>query len=311
MSEYTFVLNGEDGKKIFVYSWLPVKSKPLKGIIQVVHGMAEHAERYREFAEYLNSEGFGVYANDHRGHGKTAETLEDIGYFADNSGWALVISDMFKVTEHIRKEHPSTPIFLLGQSMGSFLSREYITLYGDRLTGVILSGTIGNPGVLGNFAILIAKLSCKFKGKRTANKLLNNLSFGSYNNSFKPVRTKFDWLSRDEKVVDKYIEDEFCGGVVSSGFYVDMLQGIKEINKKENVEKIPKNLPVFFLSGEKDPLGENTKGVSYAIKLFERSGIKDITFKFYRDGRHEMLNEINKTEVYSDIVDWINIKSDN
>lgn len=311
MSEYTYFIKGEDGKEIFVYRWLPDKTKHLKGIIQVSHGMAEHAGRYREFSEYMNSEGFGVYANDHRGHGRTAGSLENIGYFADNSGWALVVSDMFRVTEHIKKEHHNIPVFLLGHSMGSFLSRDYISRDGGRITGVILSGTIGDPGILGNIGVLIAKLACKFRGKRTPNKLLDQLSFGSNNNAFKPAKTKFDWLSRDERVVDKYIEDEFCGSVFSSGFFLDMLRGIKEINNKKNVKKIPKNLPVFFFSGEKDPLGKNTKGVRYAIKLFERSGIKNITFKFYRDGRHEMLNEINKTEVYSDIVDWIKTKLDN
>lgn len=308
MSEHTFVIKGEDGKEIFVYSWIPDNNKSMKGIIQIAHGMAEHAERYREFAEFMNSEGFAVYANDHRGHGKTAGTLENVGYFADSSGWDLVVSDMFEITEYIRKQHKETPVFLFGHSMGSFLSRDYISREKCRVDGVILSGTAGDPGILGNIGIFIARSSCKSKGGKIPNKLLDNLSFGSFNKGFKPERTKFDWLSRDEQAVDKYIKDEFCGGVFSSGFFLDLFSGIKKINTKENIGKISLELPMLFISGEKDPVGKNSKGVQKVIRSFEKAGIKDITCKFYRNGRHEMLNEINKNEVYSDITNWIKTK---
>ncbi len=308
MSEDEFMIEAADKKKIFIYRWLPGMREPLKCIIQIAHGMAEHAARYRGFAKYLNSIGIGVYANDHRGHGKTAGNIEDVGYFADESGWDIVTDDMFQLTERIRRTHPEVPVFLLGHSMGSFLVRDYISRSESSVDGAILSGTAGDPGIMGNIGIMIAKVSCMLKGSRTPNKLLDKLSFGSFNKKFKPERTKFDWLSRDESVVDKYVGDEYCGGVFSSGFFLDLFQGIKKVNKKENVDRIRKDFPILFFSGEDDPVGNFSKGVMKVVKLFKKMGIEDLDYKFYKKGRHEMLNEINKDEVYADISAWISSK---
>lgn len=308
MSEDGFMIEAEDKKKIYIYRWLPGMMKPLKCIIQISHGMAEHADRYREFANYLNSLGIGVYANDHRGHGKTAETIDNVGYFSDKNGWDLVVNDMFQLTERIRHTHEGIPVFLLGHSMGSFLARDYISRGESGVNGVILSGTAGDPGLLGNAGILIAKLSCRFKGRRTPDKLLDKLSFGSFNKQFKPERTKFDWLSRDEKMVDKYIEDEFCGGVFSCGFFLDLFQGIKKINSWKIIDAIPKDLPVLIISGENDPVGDNSKGVQKVIGKFKKAGLEDLEFKFYKNARHEMLNELNKDDVFKDISMWIENK---
>ncbi|MCK5005177.1 MAG: lysophospholipase [Candidatus Aminicenantes bacterium] len=308
MTEDKFTIEAEDGKRIFVYRWLPAEKKKLKCIVQISHGMAEHAERYKGFAEYLNEKGIGVYANDHRGHGKTAGAIEDVGYFDDHSGWDLVVNDMFILTEKIKNENPGIPVFMFGHSMGSFLSRDYIARPESEVSGVILSGTAGDPGILGNVGIMIAKLSCRIKGAKKPDKLLDKLSFGSFNNGIKQPRTKFDWLSRDDKVVDKYIADDYCGGIFSSGFFLDLFQGIKKINKKDNIRNIPVELPVYFISGEKDPVGDNSKGVVKVMKSFTKAGVKDIEYKFYENGRHEMLNELNKDEVYSDIFNWIESK---
>ncbi len=308
MVEKIFTLKRDGGQEIFVYSWIPEGSGEPVGIVQISHGMAEHAWRYKELAEYMNTKGFAVYANDHRGHGKTAGTVDNLGYFADKDGWDIVVDDMFAVSEYIKKKHGGIPLILLGHSMGSFLVRDYITRNKIGLKGVILSGTASDPGLLGEIGILIAKISCKLRGKKHPNKLLDNLSFGTFNKEFKNARTKFDWLSRDEKNVDKYIEDKFCGGIFSSGFFLDLFTGIKRVNKKASIKKVPPDLPVLFLSGEKDPVGKNLKGVRKVADLFKKSGVNDITLKFYSGGRHEMLNEINRSEVYSDINDWINKK---
>ncbi len=308
MSEDKFTLDAEDGKKIFVYRWLPSDRKALKCIVQIAHGMAEHAGRYKRFAEYLNKEGIGVYANDHRGHGKTAGAIENVGIFADWSGWDLVVKDMKRLSGMIKNNHSGIPLFLLGQSMGSFLVRDYIAGKGDKVDGVILTGTAGDPGLKGSSGIIAAKLFSRIRGRNKPDKIIDKSVFGSYNKDFKPARTKFDWLSRDENEVDKYVDDDYCGGIFSSGFFVDLFTGLKKVNKIENIRSIPVMLPILLISGEKDPLGEDLKGVKRVIRSFKKAGIKNVEYKFYNGGRHEMLNELNKKEVFSDISGWIKSK---
>jgi len=305
MKEKIFNFKSIDGFNIFTYSWLPNKENEIKAVVQIAHGMAEHAARYHEFAEFLTDNGFGVYANDHRGHGKTAGSLDKVGFFAESNGWDLVVSDMHSLTEEIKKEHPNIPVFLLGHSMGSMLSRDYASKYGNEIRGLILSGTAADPGMLGNVGIAISKISGMFFGKESKSPLLDKLSFGAFNEKFKPNRTAFDWLSRDEKRVDKYVRDPYCGSVFSKGFFYDMLTGLKKIHMKAEIGKIPTALPIFFISGEKDPVGKNSNGVKKIVKMYEKSGIENVDLKFYPDARHEILNETNREEVYRDILSWI------
>lgn len=293
-----------DGHEIFIHKWISEKSDP-KGIVQISHGMAEHAGRYEPFAEKLVDSGYLVYANDHRGHGKTAGSLDNLGFFAENNGWMRVVEDMNELTSLIRNAHPGLPVFLLGHSMGSFLLRTYMFLYGTRINGAIISGTAGSPGVLGDIGLLVANMEIKRKGLRGKSTLLHQLSFGGYNKAFKPARTDFDWLSRDHAEVDKYSNDPFCGTVFTAGFYRDLLWGLKTIHKKENISMIPKNLPILILSGDKDPVGKNGKGVSQVFQSLKNIGIKDIQLSLYPDGRHEMLNETNRHEVYRDLINWM------
>jgi alpha-beta hydrolase superfamily lysophospholipase len=171
------------------------------------NGMAEHIQRYEGFARELVSENLFVYGNDHRGHGIIGKMNNSLGYFADEDGFEKVVNDMFQLTSIIENEYPDVPIILFGHSMGSFLSRRYIQLFGQKLAGVILSGTGGDPGFMGKIGQLIAAREMKKKGRKTPSPLLNNLTFGSYNKGFRPNRTEFDWLSRDEQEVDKYIAD--------------------------------------------------------------------------------------------------------
>lgn len=293
-----------DGHEIFIHKWESGTSTP-KGIVQISHGMAEHAGRYEPFAEKLVDSGYLVYANDHRGHGKTAGSLDNLGFFAENNGWMSVVEDMNELTSIIRNAHPGLPVFLLGHSMGSFLLRTYMFQYGTRINGAIISGTAGSPGVLGDIGMLVANMEIKRKGLRGKSTLLHQLSFGGYNKAFKPARTDFDWLSRDHAEVDKYINDPFCGTVFTAGFYRDLLWGLKTIHKKENIRMIPKNLPILILSGDKDPVGKNGKGVSQVYQSLKNIGIKDIQLSLYPEGRHEMLNETNRHEVYRDVINWM------
>lgn len=301
---FTFTAKGD--VDIFVHRWQPEKDIDTKAVVQIAHGMAEHSARYENFANALVNEGYTVYANDHRGHGKTAGSIENMGYWADQDGWDLVVGDMVQLTRTLKDTHPGLPVFLFGHSMGSFLSRDYISAHGTEINGVILSGTAGDAGLLGSVGILVAKLQCMIKGKKAQSPLLDKLSFGSFNNAFKPNRTDFDWLSRDDEEVDKYVNDPFCGAVFTCGFFSDLLQGLKKINVQRNIDATPGALPMYLMAGDKDPVGNNGKGVLEIYKVYEKAGIRDISYKLYEDGRHEMLNEINKEEVFKDIAGWLN-----
>jgi alpha-beta hydrolase superfamily lysophospholipase len=295
-----------DGVIINVHKWGLEEGQAIKGIVQISHGMAEWAYRYDYFAKALNREGYIVYANDHRGHGLTAPSMEDVGYISDNDGFFDKVEDMRELNQLIREEHPSLPVVLFGHSMGSFLSQRYIQLYGSDLVGVILSGSNGKQGPIINLGIALAYLEMKFKGRRHRSRLLDKLSFGSYNRAFPDNRTKFDWLSRDEKLVDRYIEDPYCGGIFTSSFFYDFLRGLKMITRRKNLEAVPKNLPIYIFSGSMDPVGGFGKGVEKLKEMYETHGLKEVSLVLYPEGRHEMLNEINRDEVIEDIVRWLN-----
>ncbi len=303
-TDFTFLTN--DGVTIFYKKWETEGNISPKGVIQIAHGMAEHIERYDLFAKALIQEGYVVYGNDHRGHGKTGKNASLMGFFAEENGFDLVVEDMLHLTNIIKKDYPNKPIFLFGHSMGSFLSRRYIQTYGDQLAGVILSGTGGNPGLIGQVGIGIAKLEMKRKGKRTSSSLMNKLTFGSYNKAFTPTRTEFDWLTRDDSEVNKYIEDPLCGGIFTAGFFYDLVSGVAKVNKHSTNINIPKDLPMYFLAGDKDPVGNFSKGILQAADMYIKLGIEDVTVKLYEDSRHEILNELNKEEVFMDVINWLN-----
>jgi alpha-beta hydrolase superfamily lysophospholipase len=305
MDTASFTYKASDGFDIYARKWVG-EEKP-RAIVQIAHGMAEHIERYDDFANSLLTQGFVVFGNDHRGHGKTIGTNGTMGYFDDDQGFEKVVNDMWVLTNIIEKEYPDIPIYLFGHSMGSFLSRRYIQLHGNRLAGVILCGSGGDPGIVGKIGKFIASREVKKRGRKTQSPLLNNLIFGNYNKPFRPGRTDFDWLSRSEREVDKYIEDPYCGEVFTTGFYYDLLAGLESINRPENIAYTPVDLPVFFISGSDDPVGNHTKGVLQAYHAYKRAGIKDVTCKFYEGARHELLNETNKEEIYEDIIDWIEL----
>ena len=306
MQRSDFSFTSTDGIMIQATKWLKGDSVDLKGAVQIAHGMAEHIERYGDFAQALTNAGYIVYGNDHRGHGRTAGSCENVGYFADQDGWDLVVEDMHLLSQIIRQENQDLPIFIFGHSMGSFLTRSYIHKYGGSVDGAILCGTGGKPGLLGNLALLVARREIKKNGRRARSTRMDQLSFGNFNKSFKPNRTAFDWLSRDKAQVDQYIADPYCGEVFTAGFFHDMLLGLRELNKKANIAEIPKDLPIYFISGEKDPVGNQTKGVLATYQSFRDAKIQDVSYTFYPDARHEILNEINNQEVFSDVITWLN-----
>ncbi len=306
MQSETFFFDSSDGAKIFTYKWLPDGTNCPKAVIQISHGMAEHAQRYERFAKELANAGFAVYANDHRGHGKTAIREEDIGYLADERGWEKTVDDMHALTRIIKKDNPDVPVFLLGHSMGSFLSRNYAQLYGNDISGLILSGTSGGLGIGGRLGRFIARREAKKYGRRAKSLRMKKLLNDRLNGSFQPARTDFDWLSRDPQEVDRYIDDAHCGEALTNGFYCDMLEGMYSATDPARSEKIPDNLPIYLISGTDDPVGQKSRGVLKAYRSLVKAGLKDVSYKLYEGARHEILNEINRDEVYQDILAWIN-----
>jgi alpha-beta hydrolase superfamily lysophospholipase len=305
MQSDTFAFRTQDDVEIFTYRWDPDPPTLSKAVVQIAHGMAEHAGRYARFARALTAAGYAVYANDHRGHGRTAGDLDNVGYFADEGGWFKVAADLRQLAGIIRDNHPHLPVFLLGHSMGSFLVRTAIMDAPAGLSGAILSGTGGDPGMLGRVGLGVARILCAVKGRRSPSGLLNALSFGGFNKKFAPVRTEFDWLSRDGAEVDKYLADPYCGGIFSAGFFVDLLEGLGYLHKPENIARVPKDLPVYLFSGAKDPVGDDTRGVRKVAEAYRRAGLKEVTERFYEDGRHEMLNETNRQQVFADVIAWL------
>ncbi|HBF5456664.1 TPA: lysophospholipase [Clostridioides difficile] len=302
-----FTFKGEEGLDIYTYKWEDENIKKPKAVIQIAHGMAETAQRYETFAKVLTKNGYIVYINDHRGHGKTAKIIENVGHLAEKEGFRCLVEDMYTLTNIIKKENEDLPIYLFGHSMGSFASQRYIMDYGNNLSGLILCGSNGKQGIILNFAHMIINREIKKYGRRSRSNKINDLIFGGQIIR-RNEKTKFDWLSRDKEQVEKYINDPFCGVVCSCGFFYDLVQGLKEIEDKENLKKVPLDIPIYIISGDKDPIGKNGKGVLRLRDRYIKLGVKDVTCKLYKDGRHELLNEINKEEVFEDIICWLNNK---
>lgn len=298
------ILKTKDGYDIFYQTWTP-KNKP-KAVIQICHGLAEHIGAYDEFAQFLSSKDIFIIGNDHRGHGKNITTDDNRGIFATADGWAKSLADLKDITNIAREQYSDIPIFLFGHSMGSFFTRSYIQTSTKHLSGAVICGTGGFPGAIGNIGILISKIISKLYGPTHKSKLLDSMSFGSYNNQFKPNRTSFDWLSRDDEKVDSYINDPLKGHISSSQLFVDMLSAVKEIDTLDNLRNTNKEFPLYIISGYKDPVGNNGDYIKKLYNQYIENGFTNVSMKLYPNCRHEILNEINRKEVMSDVYQWIN-----
>jgi alpha-beta hydrolase superfamily lysophospholipase len=305
MSFQTDTYQSFDGETIFYYKWPANKKKSLKGIIQISHGVGEHAGRYQSVAKLLQKKGYEVYAHDHRAHGLSAKNNDHLGFYDGDDYFSDAILDMRKLTEIIQKEHPNKKIILFGHSMGSLLSREYVTLFGSDVKALILSGTASFMKGLGTFGLISTKVFSKLNGKHRSNGILKNLFFNQFNKKFKPNRTKVDWISSDEEQVDVFEADPLRIEDFSLSVFSGILKGSKKINKPPTFENTPKNLPIYIFSGDKDPVGEMGKGVKKVAANYKKAGIKDLSLKLYKGGRHEMLNEVNKNEVEQDLLKWL------
>lgn len=291
------------GININACKWIP--KGEVKAIVQISHGMNEHMVRYDEFAKFLSQKGYLVYGNDHLGHGKSLLKGESLGYISDSDGFNDMVDEMKTLNDIIREDNKGIKIFIISHSMGSFLAQRYVEIYGDTINGLILSGTNGKPPVTLNMGISLSKLIMKVKGRREKSKLIETLTFGSYNKNIIPKRTQFDWISTDEKEVDKYIEDPLCGNLFPVSFFHDLYIGMKDIHNDQNLQKIPKDLPIYIFAGSDDPVGNYGKGILDLNNIYKKLGIRDLEYKLYQGGRHEMLNEPNKLEVMIDILNWL------
>lgn len=296
-----------DGTSLAVYKWpAPDHDKvPIKAVVQIVHGLAEHAARYDRLARALLQAGYGVYAHDHRGHGQTPRGPRDFGHFGDRDGFAHVVDDVYAVNQHVRAQHPGRSVVLLGHSFGSFVAQRYLALHGDTVQAAVLSGTTGGGAALLKLALGVARMERLRLGARNTSALMQKLTFGGYNNAFKPTKTDFDWLSRDADEVAKYTSDPLCGFAVTTQAWCDLLSGMIANEDPALRARVPKHLPIYIMSGAVDPTGRASAGPKALAAAYERVGLDQVTLRLYPEGRHELINETNRDEVTRDLIAWL------
>ena len=282
--------------------WTP--EQPPVAVFQIIHGIAEYIERYDDFARYLNRLGFLVVAEDHMGHGKSISGEGIQGYF--HGGWFTAVEDSCQLLQDTRKEFPDLPYVLFGHSMGSFMTRTILEKYPDcGISAAVICGTGWQPRALLPAAIAVCKSACASVGEKNPSQQLQNMVFAGYNAHVEHPRTAFDWLSRDKKCVDDYIAHPSCGFTASTGLLRDLLMGIAYVEQKQSLANMNKSLPVLFVSGGEDPVGSYGKGVRKAARAFRKAGMEDVTLRLFPLCRHEILNEINREEIYKVISDWM------
>lgn len=294
-----------NGVTLTGHSWTPDEGLAVLGVVQVLHGMAEHSARYVRLGEALASAGFAVYATDHRGHGQTVGPGGTQGFFAARKGWDLVVRDAHEVATHVRHLHPGAPLLVIGHSFGTVIARELAIRYGDELAGMVLSGPPGDPGALGVLGRMIAAVEGRVLGGKHPSKLLDRMTFGSFNAAFRPNRTQFDWLSRDPAEVDAYVADPACGFVSSDAMFADLITGLAAVHTTDRVRKVPASLPVLVLGGSADPVCRQGRVVTEIATCYREVGLTDVTTKIYPDARHEVFNETNRDEVTADVLAWL------
>ena len=302
-SEYYFP-SAQGQALIHVNQWTP-QSMPVQGVVQIAHGVAEYGMRYEAFAKFLCHYGFVVTAHDHLGHGQSRIPGAPLVYFGEKGGWNYAVEDMHTLRLQLQKVWPQAPHFLFGHSMGSFLTRTYLVRHPGNVKGAILCGT-GHPSVwtIAGGKILTAR-EVRRLGAQGFSEKANRLAFGAYNKPFAPNRTDYDWLSADEANVDAYIADPLCGAPATIGLMRDLMDGLDFFTDQHAIDRMDRRLAAFFISGDKDPVGEMGKGVERAAAAFRKAGLTDVTVKLYHDLRHEILNEKTRRFVYQDILDWL------
>lgn len=294
----------DNESRIHAVKWIPDSKAPLC-ILQIIHGMAEYMERYDDFAFAMAKKGILVVGEDHLGHGKTAGENGTYGYFCERDAATVVVRDSHRLKKLTQEQYPGVPYIILGHSMGSFILRNYLWRYGTGIQAAIIAGTGMQPKAVLTAGKVAARVQKLFKDSKYPSGLLNALAFGSYNKRIKANRTVMDWLTKDEKIVDAYIDNPLCGFTFTINGFQTLFELAESVHKKTNLEKMPKLLPVLFISGTEDPVGDYGKGVNKAYRSFIEAGMKNVQMKMYSDARHEILNETEKDNIYEDIYLWI------
>lgn len=279
----------------------------IKGIVIIVHGMAEHIDRYDNFMKQLSNNNYIAVGYNQRGHFEAINSYNDYGFISELDGFNYLLNDLSTIFKQLKDKHPELPIFIFGHSMGSFITQRFAQLHSTKVNGLILCGTGVNNNCTLRFARLLSKIITKIKGPRHRSKLLNNITFGAYNKKFKPNRTEFDWLNTIDSEVDKYVEDKYCGGIFSASFFRDFFNMLITINN--NNELISKDIPILLISGKKDPVGDMGKSVNKLFNEYVKKEIKDVNIKLY-EGRHEILHDINKDKIIKDVITWLDMHLD-
>lgn len=288
-----------DGYELHCYLWDDVENP--KGVFQITHGMAEHAKRYDRFAKFLNQNGYICFANDIRAHGQSAGSPEKVGLVVNGDLFSETVKDQILLSEYLVKEYPTLPLFYMGHSYGSFISQKYVQEC-HLPKGVILMGSAHQGGLLRTAGAVVAALTILFKGKDSPAKMIAAMSFGAYQKQF----TEGVWITSDKSISDQYLADPYCGMIFSCGFYKYFFKGLKDVYIKKNLAKIPKDYPIFIVSGELDPVGGPKTLVTKLYNMYLKEGLTKVDFKLYPNMRHEILNEIGYEKPYNDILNYIN-----
>ena len=304
MPSATFHLqSAADGLSLFAYDWRP-DSRP-RAVVQIAHGMGEHAGRYAGLAEALVARGYAVRAHDQRGHGRSARP-DELGFFAETDGWNKLVADLWQVSRRIAADYPGVPIVLLGHSMGSFAAQQFLFQHGEVLAAAILSGSNGRPATFSLAAgLLVARVERFRIGRRGQSLLLDFLSFGSFNRAFRPARTWFDWLSRNPAEVDRYLADPLCGFSLRVQSWIDLLRGLDWIGRPANQAAIPRDLPIRIMAGSCDPVSNRTRGLQKLLAAYGAAGLRRVSHQFYAGARHELFHETNRDAVTADLIAWL------
>jgi alpha-beta hydrolase superfamily lysophospholipase len=306
-----FYFPSKDGNtEIHTIEWKP--EGEVRAVLQICHGMVEYIKRYDEFAQFLCEKGFYVVGNDHLGHGKSVQSKSEYGFFEKKYGNACVLGDIHTLRQRTVKKYPETPYFMLGHSMGSSLLRQYIQMYGNGLSGVVLMGVVTDHR---RSSLLFVKQLCRLmaavRGWHYRSRMVDDLVTGSFNKKFKPSVTRADWITSDKEHLDAYVTDPLCSFMFTVNAYYSMMAGMLGMQKKENISMIPKSLPVLFVSGAEDPVGNFGKGVRKVCEIYKSAGLRDVSLKLYEGDRHEILNETNREQVYQELYEWFEEKLSN
>jgi len=294
-------LHADDGHVISVNHWMPEPNTTPRAVIQICHGLGEHAARYERFAKVCNHSGFAVVAHDHRGHGAAARPA---GHYADHDGWDKIVADALLVNQQVSKQFPGVPIVLFGHSMGSFISQSFIMRHPSAVSMLILSASTFSNRFELRAANTLSTILALFE-KQAKSAFLNKTGFSAFNRAFEPARTELDWLSRDEGEVDLYLADPLCGGLFTNQLWRDLTGGLLEITSTNAIASIPPEMPILIMGGQDDPVG-GEKGLTRLAEVYRQTGHTDLALQIYAGGRHEMLNETNRDAVTADIISWTN-----